>query len=78
MVVVSVTDDCIEIIMEREDHSRRETDTQMEGDSSGIRRHIFSFFYLSGKAPVVIVTAVSSALAPDKEAIEGSGKGEKR
>lgn len=36
---------------------------------------VCGFSYLSGKAPAVIVTALGTASALDKEGIEGSGKG---
>lgn len=38
-------------------------------------QYVCGFSYLSGKAPALIVTGLSTALAPDKEGIEGSEKG---
>lgn len=68
LIVASVTR-CSEIIMEREHHSRPETE-RLRGSAD-----ICGFSYLSGKAPALIVTGLSTASAPDKEGIEGRGKG---
>ncbi len=54
--------------------SQQARDRQTEGEVWG-STDVCGFSYLSGKAPALIVTGLSTASAPDKEGIEGTGKG---
>lgn len=53
--------------------SQQARDRQTEGEVWG-SADVCGFSYLSGKAPVLIVTGLSTASAPDKEGIEGTGR----